>query len=113
MGRLKVKKLDALEQYGRRLILEIAGVPVKDGDNKNRIVVEVSKPANAEITKHQIFTSHHLVAKPKRNAIDLAAQYVSLSIIVRFIRRHIRNRFYANRQNLRNANLKHFSQIPY
>ena len=107
-GTNESKKVDALEQYGRRLDLEIAGVPVKDNENTNHIVVEVAKLANVEITKDQISTFHRLVAKPKRNAIDQAARSPP-PITVRFICRDIRNRLYANRQNLRNANLKHFA----
>ena len=103
-------KVDALEQYGRRLNLEIAGVPVKDNENTNDIVVEVAKLANVEITKDQISTFHRLAAKPKRNAIDQAARSPP-PIIVRFINRDIRNRLYANRQNLRIANSKHFLQM--
>ena len=63
------KKVDALEQYGRKLNLEIAGVPVEDGENTNDIVAEVAKLANVEITKDQVSTSQCL-AKPKRNAIS-------------------------------------------
>ena len=107
-GTNESKKVDALEQYGRRLNLEIAGVPVKDGENTNDIVVKVAKLANVEITKDQISTSHRLAAKPKRNAIDQAAQSTH-PIIINFISTDIRRRLYANCQNLRNANLKHFS----
>ena len=57
LGTNESKKVDALEQYGRRLNLEIAGVPVKDNENTNNIVVEVAKLANVEITKDQISTS--------------------------------------------------------
>ena len=108
LGTNESKKVDALEQYGRRLNLEIAGVPVKGNENTNNIVVEVAKLANVEITKDQISTSRRLAAKPKRNAIDQAARFLP-PIIVRFISRDIRNHLYANRQNLRNANSKHFS----
>ena len=38
-GTNESKKVDALEQYGRRLNLEIAGVPVKDNENTNGIVL--------------------------------------------------------------------------
>ena len=105
----KTVGLDALKQYGRRLNLEIAGVPVKVGENTNDIAVEVAKRANVEITKDQIFTSHRLAAKPKRNAINQATQSPP-SIIVCFICRDIPNRLYADRQNLRHANLKYFSK---
>ena len=56
------------------LSLEIARVPVKDDENTDDNVVEVNNLTNVEITKDQIFTSHCIAAKPKRNAIDQAAQ---------------------------------------
>ena len=102
------KKVNALEQYDERLNLEIVGVPVKDNENTNDIVVEIAKLDNVEITKDQISTSQCLAAKPKRNAIDQAARSPP-PIIVRSISRDIRDRLYANGQNLRNANSKHFS----
>ena len=69
LGTNERKKVD-VEQYGRKLHLEIAGVPEKDGENTNDIVVE---SLNVKITKNEIFTFHRLVAKPKRNAIGQAA----------------------------------------
>ena len=82
-GTNESKTVDALEQYGCRLNLEIAGVPVEDNENTNGIVVEVAKLANQEITKDQISSSHRLAAKPKRNAIGQAAKSLP-PIIVRF-----------------------------
>ena len=103
-GTNESKKVD-VEQYGRRLNLENAGVSEKDGENTSDIVVKDAKLAKAEITLDQICTSHRLAAK--RNAIDQAAQ--SSPIVVRFISRDIRKRLFANRQNFCNVNLKHFS----
>ena len=40
LGTNESKKVDALEQYGRRLNLEIAGVPVKENENTNDIVIK-------------------------------------------------------------------------
>ena len=36
------EKVELLEQYGRKLNLEITGVPVKDEENTNDIVVEIA-----------------------------------------------------------------------
>ena len=102
MGRMKVKRY--------MLWNNTVGVPIKDNENTNGIVVEVAKLANVQITKDQISTPHRLAAKPKRNAIDQAAQSLP-PIIVRFISRNIRNRLCANRQNLCNAYLKIFPQM--
>ena len=43
------EKIDALEQYGRKQNLEIVGVPYKQGENTNKIVIEVAKLLNAEL----------------------------------------------------------------
>ena len=37
------EKVDALEQYGRRENLEIMDIPLKEGNNRNSIVVEVAE----------------------------------------------------------------------
>ena len=54
------EKVDFLDQYGRRLNLEIVGVLFKRGKNTNQIVVEVAKLLDITITADQISTSHRL-----------------------------------------------------
>ena len=45
------EKVESLEQYGRKLNLEITGVPVKDEENTNDIVVEIAKLANVDLSR--------------------------------------------------------------
>ena len=42
--------MDVLKQYGRRQNLEISGIPVKEGENTNKLVIEVAKLANVELS---------------------------------------------------------------
>ena len=53
-------KIDENEQYDTRRNLEIAGIPSKTGENTNKIVQEVAKLMNINLSEDQIFTSHRL-----------------------------------------------------
>ena len=103
------QKVESLEQYGRKLNLEITGVPVKDEENTNDIVVEIAKLANVDLSLDQISTSHRLPVKPKRPSNNENVSPAPPPIIVRFISRNVRNTLYVNRQNLRQADFKTFS----
>ena len=112
-GDKEEEKVDAIEQYGRRLNLEISGIPIKDGENTNKIMEEIAKLVNVELSADQISTSHRLAVKPKRtagteNGIETETPPPH-SIIVRFLSRDVRNQVYRNRKLLRNADLKNFS----
>ena len=65
-------KIDAVEQYGRRQNLEIVGVPEKEGEYTNKIVIEVAKSLRKWKLPRSIITStsHHLLVRPKRNASE-------------------------------------------
>ena len=102
------EKVDAIEQYGRRQNLEIAGIPIKPGENTNKIVIEVAKLVNVEITPDQIFTLHRLSAKRTHNTIGNKPASPP-SIIVRFVNRDVRNKIYESRQLLRKADFTKFS----
>ena len=98
-------KVDELEQYGRRQNLEIVGVPEKEDENTNAIVLEVAKMLDVDIMSSHISTSHRL---PKKKASS-RNNSGSSSIIVRFTSRDIRNQIYANRKKARFVDLKNFS----
>ena len=89
--------------------LEITGVPVKDEENTNDIVVEIAKLANVDLSRYQVSTLHRLPVKPKRPSNNENVSPASPPIIVRFISRNARNTLYDNRQNLRQADFKTFS----
>ena len=98
-------KVDELEQYGKRQNLEIVGVPEKEDENTNAIVLEVAKMLDVDIMSSHISTSHRL---PKKKASS-RNNYGSSPIIVRFTSRDIRNQIYANRKKARFEDLKNFS----
>ena len=54
------EKIDENEQYDRRQNLEIAGIPSKTGKNISKIVQEVAKLMNINLSEDQISTSHRL-----------------------------------------------------
>ena len=94
------EKVESLEQYSRKLNLEITGVPVKDEENTNDIVVEIAKLANVDLSQDQVSTSHRLPVKPKRLSNNENVSPAPPPIIVCFISRNLRNTLYANCQNL-------------
>ena len=52
----EIEKIDNLEQYGRRQNLEIASVPVQDGEDTNAVVMEVAKLLDVDILPSHIST---------------------------------------------------------
>ena len=97
-------KVDELEQYGRRENLEIVGVPEKEDENTNAIVLEIAKMLDVDIMSSHISTSHRL---PKKTA-NSRNNSGSSPIIVRFTSRDIKNQIYANRKKARFVDLKNF-----
>ena len=87
-------KVDELEQYGRRQNLEIVGVPEKEDENTNAVVLEVAKMLDVDIMSSHISTFHRL---PKKTASS-RNNSGSSPIVVCFTSRDIRNQIYANRK---------------
>ena len=48
-GLKEEEKMDAIEQYGRRQNLEIAGIPLNDSKNTNKIVADVAEIVNVDL----------------------------------------------------------------
>ena len=86
---------------GKRQNLEIVGVPEKEDENTNAIVLEV---ANVDILPSYISASHRL---PKKTASSRNNCGSSL-IIIRFTSRNMRNQIYANRKKACFVDLKNF-----
>ena len=105
-------KIDENEQYDRRQNLEIVGIPSKTGENTNKIVQEVAKLMNVNLSEDQISTSHRIPASqgPNRDINESKKRQIASSPpnIVRFLSRDVRNSLYFNRKLLREANLKKF-----
>ena len=101
------EKLDNLEQYGRRKNLEIIGIPQRDGEDTNSIVIEVAKMMGVKVFPEQIFTSHRMPINPKKNSYQVA----NPPIIARFTNHNVKNQIYPNRKLVRSIDLRNFS-IP-
>ena len=84
--------------------MEIAGVPVQDGEDTNAVVMEVVKLLDVDILPSHISTSHRFPKKIGQNGNVIRTP----PIIVRFTNRDIRNKLYANRKQTRTLNLKKF-----
>ena len=112
-GDKEEEKVNATEQCGQMLNLEISGIPIKDGENTNQIVEEVAKLVNVELSADEISTSPRLAAKSKRTAGTENGNETETpqppSIIVHFLSRDVRNQIYRHRQLLSNADPKNFS----
>ena len=80
-------------------------MPIVYGEDSNKIVVEVAKSLNVDISTDDISNSHRLPVstKPEKND-DLT----STPIIVRFVSRDVRNKIYANRKLTRQLDMKKF-----
>lgn len=73
------KRCDDLEQYGRRNIVEIQGVPDISGESVVDTVLSVAKALDVTVTEQDIDACHRLKSRsPGRSAI-----------IVRFVRRSV------------------------
>ena len=101
-------KIDALEQYGRRQNLEIVGIPETQGEDTNKLVIEVAKMLNIEVTPDQISTSHRLPTRRTRHENNSIKTFPP-PIIVRFVNRDVRNKIYANRKLTRDLDCNKFS----
>ena len=88
------EKVDALEQYGRRQNLEIVGIPYTEGENTNHIVTELAKLVEVELKPEDISTLHRLPVRSP--SVDNARKSFEIHtpIIVRFVRRDIRNKIF-------------------
>lgn len=84
-----------LEQYTRRDCLEIKGIPQQAGEDTDHIVKTLGTKMGIELNEDDISISHRLPA-PRQ-----ALQNKEPAIIVKFVRRNTRDKFYAARKQLR------------
>ena len=90
--------LNNVEQYSRRDCLEIRGIPIEDrqhSENTNEITVKVGNALGVEMDMQDISTSHRLPAYSDK---------YPPAIIVKFVRRDLRDQFYRARKELRGKN---------
>jgi len=77
------------EQYGRRNMIDITGVPRQNQEDTDEIVTRIAAATGSEVTKRDIEISH------RTSTVNEA------SIIVKFYSRKARNNFWESRKNLK------------
>ena len=85
-------RLNDLEQYSRRLCLNVTGVPEKSNEDTNEIVMDLAKMAGVDVAPRDIDASHR-VGSPRQGKVR--------AIIVRFSHFTARQKLYNARRELR------------
>ncbi|XP_039296323.1 uncharacterized protein LOC120354115 [Nilaparvata lugens] len=91
-------RLDDAEQYSRSNTLEIYGVPVTQNEDVSSIIKEVGKALDVAITEDMIDACHRLKQQNNRP---------SPGIIVRFVRRAIKEKMLERRRVKRTLSTRH------
>ena len=95
------KSLNDLEQYTRRDSVEIRGIPLPEEsqeEDTNEIVLQLSKKMGIPLERKDISVSHQIRS---RSLVDPA-------IIVKFVRREVRERLYRARKRLKSITTADF-----
>ena len=96
-----------LEQYSRRDCLQIKGIPLpangEDEDNTNAIVRNIGNLMGVKLKEEDISISHRL---PENKRRPWQRQYSGSLIIVKFVRRVVKDQFYRVRKQLKNVTTK-------
>ena len=90
--------LNDFDQYSRRDYVEISGLPSKNYEDTNNIVMQVAKEIGVEMKMRDISTSHRL---PRRSNSNIDTNDGSNPIIEKFIRRDVKEKFYRARKYLK------------
>ena len=98
------KDISDMHQYSRRDCVEIRGIPFVEDEVTNEIVINVAQRLDIEVNNEDISISHRL---PKRQGNHDSA------IIVKFVRRSVKDQFYKNRRMLRNISTKDIGYLRY
>ncbi|KAF0287080.1 hypothetical protein FJT64_014444 [Amphibalanus amphitrite] len=85
-------RLNELEQYSRRLCLNVSGVPEAPGEDTNQIVTDLAKMAGVNVAPRDLDVSHRVGASREGKA---------RAIIVRFTHYTARQAVYDARRELR------------
>ena len=85
-------QLNSLEQYSRRLCLDVSGIPETSGEDTDRLVIDTAKLAGVHISKDDIDRSHRVGAVKEGK---------TRTLVVRFAAYTKREAFYDARRKLR------------
>ena len=83
--------LDEQEQYTKKDNIRIRGIPVTQGEDTNKIVVDLAKEIGVQITSDDISTSHRLGSGP------------TSTIICRLVRRDVKKKIMKNKKALKGS----------
>lgn len=97
--------LNNAEQYSRRDCLELRGIPVQRNENCNDVVKSVGLLIGVEVKDQDISVSHRLAAR-SNNTSRAGSSRNDPAIIVKFVRRDVRDKFYTSRKYLRDKSTK-------
>ena len=97
------KEINDMNQYSRRDCLEIRGIPFDKDEDTNEIVKNVAHLLDMEIHDEDISISHRI--PKKRDSIHDPA------IIVKFVRRSVKDQIYRSRKMLRNKSTKDIGYV--
>lgn len=93
------QEMNDLEQYGRRAMVDIKGIPRKETENTNNIVLEIAKLMGTPLTDDDIDISHRTSNKAEAG------------IIVKFSSRKARDTFWGGRKSLYNKSIKDLGYV--
>ena len=96
---------DALEQYGRRNILRVSGIPENDNEDTDGIVLKVAYEMGVPISPGEIDRSHR-VGKIRTGPVKKHRD-----IIVKFVTYNARNRLFKERKFLRETDNEDLKSI--
>ena len=109
------ESFNTLEQYSRRDCVELRGIPIVEGnvrEDTNNIVVKVSEAMGLNVSNEDISVSHRLPVSRlepiQRRTRSRPGTHNTCPIIVKFVRRDVRERFYSARKNLRDKTARDF-----
>ena len=91
---------DDLEQYGRRNILRVSGIPENESEDTDLIVMQVADKLGVSISPYEIDRSHR-VGKTVKPHVGQTSTRKSRDIIVKFATYNARNRLFQERKTLR------------
>ena len=105
--KLLQQSFNDMDQYLRRDCVKIRGLPIDSQQNSNNLVLKIAEKIGIDIKESDISVSHIL---RRRNFVDQSRlrQNSTEAIIVKFVRRDIKDKFYRARKNLKNLTAANF-----
>eukprot|EP00794_Sanderia_malayensis_P001830 gene1830-biopygen1666 len=79
-----------LQQYSRQDSIEVSGIPQMDGENSEKIILQICKEIGVQVHPHEIVACHRLRLAKGNPAI-----------IAKFLNRKIKEQIMLSRKNLR------------